>query len=135
MAETEQVATGTVSAAAGAGESATAVKDAEFAKVDGQEPRGGEEHLDMLLEIQLPVTVSLGNAEIPLRRLLQLQPGSVLSLEKRIGDPVELIVQEIPFATGDIVVVDDCYAVRIREILSNPDVAGIGNEAEKKQKS
>jgi flagellar motor switch protein FliN/FliY len=134
MAETEQTAVETQAAAAPGG-TGTPVQEAEFARTEGQEPRSGEEHLDMLLEIQLPVTISLGNAEIPLRRLLQMQPGSVLSLEKRMGDPVELIVQEIPFATGDIVVVDDCYAVRIREILSNPAVAGIGTEAEKKQKS
>ncbi|HOQ04507.1 MAG TPA: FliM/FliN family flagellar motor switch protein [Anaerohalosphaeraceae bacterium] len=95
-----------------------AVQEAAFAEADGQDIRGGQEHLDMLLDIQLPVTVSLGKAEIPLRRLLQLQPGSILSLEKRIGEPVDLIVQGIPFATGDIVVVEDCYAVRIREILN-----------------
>jgi flagellar motor switch protein FliN/FliY len=134
MAQTEQTTAGTqpIGESDGAGIS---VQEAEFAKVEGKEPHGGEEHLDMLLEIQLPVTVSLGKAEIPLRRLLQLQPGSVLSLEKRMGEPVELIVQEIPFATGDIVVVDDCYAVRIREILSNPATAGIGAEAEKPQKA
>jgi len=95
-----------------------AVQEAAFAAADGQDIRGGQEHLDMLLDIQLPVTVSLGKAEIPLRRLLQLQPGSILSLEKRIGEPVDLIVQGVPFATGDIVVVEDCYAVRIREILN-----------------
>ena len=135
MAQTEPTATATGTepnaASAGAGVS---VQEAEFAKAEGKEPHGGEEHLDMLLEIQLPVTISMGKAEIPLRRLLQMQPGSVLPLEKRMGDPVELIVQGIPFAAGDIVVVDDCYAVRIREILSNPAV-GIGNEAEKTKKA
>lgn len=135
MAETEQTAVGAEAAAEPTEESSNQVREAEFAKTEGQDLRGGEEHLDMLLEIQLPVTISMGKAEIPLRRLLQLQPGSVLSLEKRIGEPVELIVQEIPFATGDIVIVDDCYAVRIREILSNPVVAGMGSEPDKKQKS
>lgn len=135
MAETEQTAVGAGAAAAPTDETSNQVREAEFAKTEGQDLRGGEEHLDMLLEIQLPVTISMGQAEIPLRRLLQLQPGSVLSLEKRIGEPVELIVQEIPFATGDIVIVDDCYAVRIREILSNPVIAGMGSETEKKQKS
>ncbi|HOK66169.1 MAG TPA: FliM/FliN family flagellar motor switch protein [Anaerohalosphaeraceae bacterium] len=106
-----------------------AVQEAEFAAADGQDIRGGQEHLDMLLDIQLPVTVSLGKAEIPLRRLLQLQPGSILSLEKRIGEPVDLIVQGVPFATGDIVVVEDCYAVRIREILTT--AAGINGTAAK----
>ena len=127
MAETEQAAAREEQAAS-TGEQKVDVKEAEFSKTEGSGTAGGEEHLDMLLDIQLPVTVSLGKAEIPLRRLLQLQPGSVLSLEKRIGEPVELIVQEVPFATGDIVIVEDYYAVRIREILTNPAVVGIDSE-------
>lgn len=138
MAETEQTATPDVQTSGSeeqetspAGDSTTAVNEAVFTKVEGRDSAGGEEHLDMLLDIQLPVTISLGKAELPLRRLLQLQPESVLSLEKRIGEPVELIVQEIPFATGDIVIVDDYYAVRIREILSNPAVVGIEGDSKK----
>ncbi len=131
MAETEQTAEQKPASAAAADavsgsaeDTGAEVRAAEFEKAEGRETGGKEEHLDMLLDIQLPVTVSLGKADLPLRRLLQLQPGSVLSLEKRIGDPAELIVQDVPFATGDIVVVDDCYAVRIREILNSPAVVG-----------
>ena len=121
MAETEQAATQTE-------EQNVEVQEAEFSKAQATDSDTGQEHLDMLLDIQLPVTVSLGKAEITLRQLLQLQAGSVLSLEKRIGEPVELIIQDVPFAIGDIVVVEDCYAVRIREILSNPAAAGLGDE-------
>jgi len=121
MAETEQSETQTE-------EQNVEVQEAEFSEAQPTDSQGGQEHLDMLLDIQLPVTVSLGKAEIPLRRLLQLQAGSVLPLEKRIGEPVELIVQDVPFATGDIVVVEDCYAVRIREILSNPAAVGLTEE-------
>ena len=126
MAETEQAATQTV-------EQNVEVQEAEFSKAQATDSDTGHEHLDMLLDIQLPVTVSLGKAEIPLRRLLQLQSGSILSLEKKIGDPVELIVQDVPFATGDVVIVDECYAVRIRQILSNPASVGIGQETEKQK--
>jgi flagellar motor switch protein FliN/FliY len=129
MAETEQTAA-KESASPAAGEQ-TAVQEAEFAPTEAQDVRGGQEHLDMLLDIQLPVTVSLGKADIPLRRLLQLQPGSILSLEKRIGEPVDLIVQGVPFATGDIVVVEDCYAVRIREILNAAAAAGLNTGSSK----
>lgn len=118
MAEMEQTATTQESAPAPTDSVTREVQEAQFAETEGQDVRGGQEHLDMLLDIQLPVTVSLGKTEIPLRRLLQLQPGSILSLEKRIGEPVDLIVQGVAFATGDIVVVEDYYAVRIREILN-----------------
>lgn len=129
MADTEQTAAQETASSAPEGQ--TAVQEAEFAPAEGQDVRGGQEHLDMLLDIQLPVTVSLGKADIPLRRLLQLQPGSILSLEKRIGEPVDLIVQGVPFATGDIVVVEDCYGVRIREILNTAAAAGLNAPASK----
>ncbi len=127
MAETEQTTTAQETAPAPADSANPEVQEAQFAEAEGQDVRGGQEHLDMLLDIQLPVTVSLGKADIPLRRLLQLQPGSILSLEKRIGEPVDLIVQGVAFATGDIVVVEDCYAVRIREILNAAAAAGLNS--------
>ncbi|MEJ5259687.1 MAG: FliM/FliN family flagellar motor switch protein [Anaerohalosphaeraceae bacterium] len=128
MADTEQTAVPEASIVSGPN-STTAVQEADFASAEGQDVRSGQEHLDMLLDIQLPVTVSLGKTDIPLRRLLQLQPGSILSLEKRIGEPVDLIVQGVPFAAGDIVVVEDCYGVRIREILNA--AAGLSGAAAK----
>lgn len=72
--------------------------------------------VDMLLDISMPVTVSLGSANVPVKRLLQIGPGSVLQLDKNIEQPAELYVQDVKFATGDIVAVDDCFAIRIREI-------------------
>ena len=65
----------------------------------------------------MPITVTLGKTEIPFRRLLQLVPGSVLELDKAVGQPMELYVQDIKFATGDVVVVNDRFGIRIREIL------------------
>ena len=97
---------------------AAEVSEAELAEVGPDTVSGDEENLDVLLDIQLPITVTMGKARIPFRRLLQLQPGSVLNLEKRIGQPAEITVQDVTFATGDIVVVDDCFAIRIREILT-----------------
>jgi flagellar motor switch protein FliN/FliY len=81
----------------------------------------GQENLDLLLEIQMPITVTLGRAQIPLKKLLQLSPGTVLNLDKSIGQPAELFVQDIPFATADVVVVDNCFAVRIRELLGTEE--------------
>ena len=128
MAEAEQTQTEIKPEDAAAEQAQTAqAQKAEYTEVEDASP-AGEEHLDMLLDIQLPVLVTLGKTEIPLRRLMQVQPGSVLSLNKAIGQPAELLIQDMPFATGDIVVVDDCYAVRIREILRSP--AGVDLEKE-----
>jgi flagellar motor switch protein FliN/FliY len=95
----------------------TEAQNAEFAEAQDTGPAPGEENLDLLLDISMPVAVNLGKTDVPFRRLLQLGPGSVLQLDKTIGQPAELYVQDINFATGDIVVVDGCFAVRIKEIL------------------
>jgi len=101
----------------------TEAQNAEFAEVQDTGATG-EANLDILLEISMPVTVNIGKVEVPFKQLLQLGPGSVLQLDKQIGQPAELYVQDIKFATGDIVVVDDCFAVRMKEILGMeiPDV-------------
>ncbi len=61
--------------------------------------------------------VNIGAIEVPFKRLLQLGPGAVLQLDKPIGQPADLYVQDIKFATGDIVVVDGQFAVRMKEVF------------------
>jgi len=117
MAETEQAV-----AEATADETAGEVEGVELEQVtEGMVP-ATEENLDILLEIHMPVTVTMGRTVVPFRQLLQMGPGSVLQLDKAVGQPAELFVQDIRFATGDIVVVDGRYAVRIREVLSREEI-------------
>jgi flagellar motor switch protein FliN/FliY len=101
-------------------EQGTEVRNVEYDTVSPTAPTG-QENLDLLLEISMPITVTIGKAWIPLKKLLQLGPGAVLSLDKSIGQPVELYVQDIPFATADVVVVNDSFAVRIRELLGTEE--------------
>lgn len=101
-------------------EQGTEVRNVEYETVSPTLPTG-QENLDLLLEISMPITVTIGKARIPLKKLLQLGPGAVLSLDKSIGQPVELYVQDIPFATADVVVVNDSFAVRIRELLGTEE--------------
>jgi flagellar motor switch protein FliN len=90
---------------------------AEFEQVQDAPVKPAEDNLNILLDIHMPITVTLGKTDIPFKRLLQLGPGSVLELNKLVGEPAELFVQDIKFATGDIVVVNESFAIRIREIL------------------
>lgn len=92
-------------------------QNVEFSEAQEGDVTADETSLDILLDITMPITVNLGKVEVPFKRLLQLGPGSVLQLDKTIGQPAELCVQGIKFATGDIVVVDGCYAVRMKEVL------------------
>lgn len=95
----------------------TQVQSVEFpdAPQDTATACGGQ--LDILLDMDVPVTVVLGETQIPVRRLLQLGPGSVLQLEKPVEAPAELFLKDSKFAAADVVVVDNCFAVRIKQIL------------------
>jgi flagellar motor switch protein FliN/FliY len=69
------------------------------------------------LDLDVLVTVALGQTEIPVKRLLQLGPGSVLTLGKSVDAPVDLYLKDAKFAEGDVVIVDGCFAVRIKRII------------------
>ncbi len=96
------------------------VHDAQFPEADGAGAAPGNGQIDMLLDAAMPVTVRLGEVEMLVRELLQLNQGQVITLTKRVGEPVDLYLRDRQFATGDLVVVGDRIGVRIREILSNP---------------
>jgi len=89
----------------------------EFPEASGKEAAGAPNKLDILLDMSVPVAVSLGRTEIPVRRLLQLGPGSVLKLDKPIDEPADLFLKDAKFAAGDVVVVDGRFAVRIKQII------------------
>jgi len=93
------------------------VSKAEFTEARETDVAPGEENLDLLLDVQMPLTVIMGRTIMSFKKLLQLGPGSVIQLDKTVGQPADLYIQDIRFATADLVVVDDCFAVRIKEIL------------------
>jgi flagellar motor switch protein FliN/FliY len=82
----------------------------------GPAPDSG--NLDLLLDIQLPVVVRMGQTEMMMGELLKLTPGSILELNRSADAPVELLVNGKLIAKGEVVVVDGNFAFRITEIES-----------------
>ncbi len=74
--------------------------------------------LDALLDVSMPVVVEIGRTTMTLQEVLQIGPGSVVQLERAIGEPVDLYVGDRRLAQGEIVVVDDQLGVRITRVLS-----------------
>ncbi len=97
--------------------SPTQVHSVEFPEAPQSAAGAGAGQLDILLDMDVPIAVVLGSTQIPVRRLLQLGPGSVLQLEKPIEAPVDLFLKDSKFAEAEVVVVDDRFAVRIRQIV------------------
>lgn len=74
-------------------------------------------NLDLLLDVRIPISVDVGRAELTLQEVLNLVPGSVVSLDKKAEEPVDLRVNGKLVARGEVVLVDDTYGLRITEIL------------------
>lgn len=96
---------------------------AEFPEAPTEGPHTGHAGIDLLLDMDVTVTVAVGQAEIPIQRLLQLGPGSILKLNKPVNEPVDLYLKDSKFAAGTVVVVDDKFAVKIDRILAPHAVA------------
>lgn len=79
--------------------------------------------LDHLLDVAVSVSAEVGRTTITIADLLKLEVGSVVGLDRGISEPIDLLVQGVLFARGEVVVVDDSFAIRIREIL-DPKLAG-----------
>lgn len=74
--------------------------------------------LDLILDIELPVTLRFGRTRMTLDRVLTLDTGSVVEFERRLQEPVELLVNGRVVARGEAVTVEGNYAIRVSEIVS-----------------
>jgi len=74
--------------------------------------------LNLLLDVELPVSVSFGRAELLLKDVLKLTTGSIVELNRGVSEPVEVIVNNCVVARGEVVVMDGNYGVRIHQIIS-----------------
>ena len=90
----------------------------EFAEVNERMVKRLDSHPDRLHGVSVSVWAELGRVEMLIGDLLQLGEGSVVRLSRSVGDPVDLISQGVKLARGEVIVVDDCFAIRIREVLS-----------------
>ncbi|HET8615675.1 MAG TPA: flagellar motor switch protein FliN [Actinomycetales bacterium] len=81
----------------------------------------GGRGLDMLHDVVMELTAELGRARMTVRDLLGLQPGTVVELDRLAGSPADLLVNGRLIARGEVVVVDEDYALKITELLSGAD--------------
>lgn len=85
--------------------------------------QGTGQPLDMkfILDIPLKVAVEVGRTRLLVEELLQLGQGSVIELDKQMGEPFEVMVNEKLVARGEIVVVNDRFGVRLTDIISQTE--------------
>ncbi|MBS3734258.1 MAG: FliM/FliN family flagellar motor switch protein [Phycisphaerae bacterium] len=93
------------------------VEEAQLADAGPDAGQTGDGQIDILLDATVPVEVSLGQLDMQIRDVLQLGGGSVVTLDKQAGEPVDLYLRGVRFATGQLVVVGERLGVRIEQIV------------------
>jgi len=100
--------------------------DAKQSAMPSQASPGGSRttatcNIELLYDIELPISVSFGQTEMALKDVLELDAGSVIELDQSVNDPVSIIVNRTRIAKGEMVMVDGNYGVRILEVESTAD--------------
>jgi flagellar motor switch protein FliN/FliY len=104
-------------------DSSIMVQPVQFPSFDEQSSMQleGNKNFNLLLDIKLKLTVELGRAELPIKRVLELTRGSIIELDKIAGEPVELYANNKLVARGEVVVIEDNFGLRITNIISPDD--------------
>ncbi len=77
--------------------------------------------MDLLMDVEMPVSVSFGRAQLPLKEVIKLTTGSIVELNRNVSEPVEVIVNNCVIARGEVVVVEGNYGIRIHQIVSRAE--------------
>lgn len=98
--------------------STVTVQPVQFASFEDLDQVQGpqNQNLNILLDVKLQLTVELGKTELPIKKVLELTKGSIVTLNKAAGEPVELYANGKLIAYGEVVVIEDNFGLRITHI-------------------
>jgi len=97
------------------------VSPVQFSQLGEMEVEGTPGNIGMLYDVPLNVTVELGRTRRSVRDILELTQGSVIELDKLAGEPVDVLVNNKLIATGEVVVIEENFGVRITEIVNTKE--------------
>jgi flagellar motor switch protein FliN len=85
----------------------------------------GMADLRRLSDVPIDLTVEIGRTRMTVGETLDLRQGSIVTLNRMAGEPVDLLVNGTPIARGEVVVIDEQFGVRITDVLGQPAVAAV----------
>lgn len=91
-------------------------------------PQEQQDNLQLLMTVPLNITVEIGSARKKVKEILEFSQGTIIELDRQAGAPVDVIVNGNLIAKGDVVVVDDNFAVRITEIVKSKFIDTLGGK-------
>jgi flagellar motor switch protein FliN/FliY len=80
---------------------------------------GDTPELERLYDVPVELAVEIGRTHMTIRETLSLGPGSIVSLNRLAGEPVDLLVNGKPIARGEVVVIDEEFGLRVTEVVSS----------------
>ncbi len=109
--------------AAGEAENPEGFFDTDIDKIDvpasgpGAVAEVGTRTLELLYDLELPLSVELARKEMQIREILNLGEGSIVEFDKLAGEPVDILVNDKKIAEGEVVVIEDRFGVRITGLV------------------
>ncbi|GGC75387.1 flagellar motor switch protein FliN [Marinobacter halophilus] len=100
------------------GKSVRAAPMEEFGEDAGLTGSGDAPDIDVILDIPVTISMEVGNTQIPIRNLLQLNQGSVIELDRLAGEPLDVLVNGTLIAHGEVVMVNEKFGIRLTDVIS-----------------
>lgn len=94
------------------------VQPVQFQSFDDGYSSGGRENIGLIRDVPLEITVELGRTSKKISEILEFSPGTVVELDKLVGEPLDILVNGQFMAKGEVVVIDENYGIRITDILN-----------------
>jgi flagellar motor switch protein FliN len=92
--------------------------DANAAPAPAASPEKKGSQLELLMDVELAMTLRFGGRRLPLREILEFSPGTVVELDRQVDEPVDLLLDGRLVARGEVVVVDGNYGLRVTEVVA-----------------
>jgi flagellar motor switch protein FliN/FliY len=111
-------------------------QEIEYEQLDASASHGpldGEVDLRRISGIPMELSVEIGRTQMTVGETLSLRAGSIVTLDRFAGEPVDLLVNGTPIATGEVVVVDDKFGLRITQVLEGRELQETDPQAEQVQ--
>ncbi len=97
------------------------VQTPQFQSFDNRKKVYPKENMDLLMDVSLEVSVELGRTTRKIKEILEFGPGSIIELNRLVGEPVDILVNGKFVATGEVVVIDENFGIRITDIINPED--------------
>lgn len=102
-------------------------RNVEFPDVEPIADESPSMHLELedMYKVSLPLNVDLGRSQMTVREILDLKVGSIVSLDKLAGEMADVLLDDLPIARGEVVVIGDILHVRLSEIMGISEIQGL----------